>query len=558
MIKGHSLTTHLRTIFHQPTSGSKCQARRRPLSGRLFATLFLSSLVMVIQGQALAQTADTTIGQGIGTSVADVFGDGSNVQINTSVSAVTYSNPALVHRGGLNYLEVKGNIRGTGWGGEWADLTGPAPESSVNAHYAYDVPFVLRWAQNWDGTLVYYGHGRANLGLLAFVDGFLGASNEGRRLEEEGRFISEAVLMPDRGYAFFAANLNGLKQDGTFSIIALEGQFAGQPLMATVDVPIARDITRVAERLLTRLTGKPVARTIGTGHSAGALVMQFVSGGASTNLDDGRRVFTGGNFVQAYNPASGVIFDGVIPIAGDSFRLHPQFPMAAPMMMIGGQADYSGVTMVHHASRLFRAGVDISSKLWIYQVRNLPHNFAEIVESTPNINLFLLEQFGVESNADGDRMQPVTAAVIENMAELLKHGTPPPRSRLDGQGVDADGDGIPDAISFPQVGGQATQLWPFVDDPAIDTILSEQIPTSVPGLTARYLEVLSALDHEPALALPKTTCRLGGFILAADARLVPFDDFSAHWRNSGDHHSCVEHTINRLSQQRLYDRRLGQ
>ena len=96
--------------------------------------------------------------------------------------------------------------------------------------------------------------------------------------------------------------LNGLKQDGTFSIIALEGPFADQPLMATIDVPIARDITQVAERLLARLTGRPVARTIGTGHSAGALVMQFVNSGASTNLDDGTRLFTGGNFVPPIRP----------------------------------------------------------------------------------------------------------------------------------------------------------------------------------------------------------------------------------------------------------------
>lgn len=530
---------------------------QQPYISRSVAVLFVSSLILLAQGRASAQTTDTTLGQGIATHVADAYGDGSNVQINTSIQSVTYSNPRRVHRGGLNYFEVTGSIRGTGWGGEWADLSGPAPVLSANGHYSYDVPFVLRWRENWDGTLVYYGHGRAHLGFLAFADGFLGADNEGRRLEEEGTFISDGVLMSDRSCAFFAANLNGLKRDGGFSIIALEGQFAGQPLMATVDAPIARDITQVAERLLARLAGRTVERTIGTGHSAGALVMQFINGGASTNLEDGTRVFTGGNFIQAYDPTSGLIFDGVIPIAGSSFRLHPQFPMTAPMMMICGLADYSGVDMVHHASRLQRAGVDISSKLWVYQVRNLPHNFAEVVEWTPNLNR-LIEEFGGSVGADGDRMKPVVAAIIENMTELLKHDTRPPASRIDGQGVDTDGNGTPDAISFPQAGGQSTQLWPFVDDPTIDTILSEQIPTSVPGLTTRYLEVLSALDHAPALALPKTTCRLGGFILEADARLVPFEDFSEHWRNRGKYRSCVEHTMNHLSQQRLYDRRLAE
>ena len=115
-----------------------------------------------------------------------------------------------------------------------------------------------------------------------------------------------------------------------------------------------------------------------------------------------------------------------------------------------------------------------------------------------------------------------------------------------------------DAISFPQANGQSTQLWPFVDDPAIDSFLGEQIPTDVPGLTARYLEVLAALAPEPGLILPKTACRLGGFVLAADARLVPFEDFFAHWKNKGEYQACVVQTMYELSQQRLYDRRLGE
>ena len=155
-------------------------------------------------------------------------------------------------------------------------------------------------------------------------------------------------------------------------------------------------------------------------------------------------------------------------------------------------------------------------------------------------------------------MKPVVAAVIENMTELLKHGTAPPQSRIDGQGIDHNGDNIPDAISFPQASGQSTELWPFVDDPAIDTFLGEQIPTSVPGLTARYLEVLAALHHEPGLVLPGTSCRLGGFVLGIDARLAPFEDFFEHWLNRGEYRACVEHTMNRLSQERLYDRRIGQ
>lgn len=285
--------------------------------------------------------------------------------------------------------------------------------------------------------------------------------------------------------------------------------------------------------------------------------MQFLNNGATTNLDDGRRILTGGNFVEAYNPDSGNIFDGVIPIGGSSFRLHPQFPMAVPMMMISGQADYSAFDSVHHASRLLRAGVDISTRLWLYQVRNLPHNFADVVNWTPNLDA-LIESLGEPvPNGDSDLMKPLVAAVIENMVRLLKYGDPPPRSRFDGRGVDNDNDGVIDAIAFPQAGGLSTQLWPFVDDPSIDIFLGEQIPTGLPGLTPRYLEVLAALSPEPALSLPRTACRLGGFVLAVDALLVPFD-FFAHWKNEGEYRSCVIRTMGELSHQRLYDHRIGE
>jgi hypothetical protein len=73
----------------------------------------------------------------------------------------------------------------------------------------------------------------------------------------------------------------------------------------------------------------------------------------------------------------------------------------------------------------------------------------------------------------------------------------------------------------------------------------------------QYLAVLDALDHGPAIVLPGTSCRLGGFELGIDARLLPFTDFFAHGQSIGDYRACVEETVNQLSRQRLYDRRLG-
>ena len=52
------------------------------------------------------------------------------------------------------------------------------------------------------------------------------------------------------------------------------------------------------------------------------------------------------------------------------------------MILIGGNSDYAAVDEVNYAGRLQRAGVNLNASLRIYQIRNLPHNFAEIVESS--------------------------------------------------------------------------------------------------------------------------------------------------------------------------------
>jgi hypothetical protein len=505
-----------------------------------------------------ADTTDTTLGQGIGTAIPDVFGDGSGVAIATSVAAVTYGDPIHVHRGGLNYWEVTGTIRGIGWGGEWEDPGPPPTPFDALVHYAYDVPFVLRWPASWDRTLIYYSHGRTSLGLLTLAESGLGAANEGRHLEHEGDFVADAVLAPLRGHAYFAANLNGLKGDGSFSILGLEPPFLDEPLKATLDVPLARDLVQVATRLLAKLTGRSTTRVIGTGHSAGALVMQYLDGGLTDSPNSGIVTFSGGDFTVPYDASSGTLFHAFVPLAGGNFRLHPAFPMAAPMLMIGGLAEFSAFDSVLYARRLLVAGVDINASFRTYQVRNLPHSWAEIVESTPNLNAFLGGVLGLTIHADGDRMQPVVAAVIDAAVALLKSGAPPPVSRIDGVGLDTDATPGPDAIGFAQADGTLTSLLPSVFDPSLDVYDGFQFEVSVaggfPNSVPRYLQVRAAHPNEPALSLPKVTCRLGGFRISeilSDSELLPFD-FAAHWKNEGAYRACVTHAVNELRAQRLY------
>jgi hypothetical protein len=135
-------------------------------------------------------------------------------------------------------LETTGSVRGIGWGGRKDPLEGPGPSVSAHAHYAYDVPFVLRWPRNFDGTLVYYQHGYPGLGLSLLAESYLGEGNEARRFDEvESRYVSDGALAARRGHALFAPNLEGCGAT-RFSVIALglSGRAAERPAR----VPITR------------------------------------------------------------------------------------------------------------------------------------------------------------------------------------------------------------------------------------------------------------------------------------------------------------------------------
>jgi hypothetical protein len=311
--------------------------------------------------------------------------------------------------------------------------------------------------------------------------------------------------------------------------------------------------------LLETLTGKTVKATVGTGHSAGALIMQFLNGGQSMILDDerfGTRLLTGGNYNTPYDAASGRIFDAFVPFAPAEVTVNRAQPASAPMLMIGGQAEFAGVNSMLYARRVARAGGDLGL-LRVYQVRNLPHNWAEIVESTPNLNQMFLDLFGVSPQAGGDRMKPVAAAVIDRAVDWAAAGAPAPASRIEGSGLDLNGDAVPDAIAFPYANGGFTTAVPAVDDPVLDTYAGFTADTAFDIVTARYLEPLSAMAHEPAaLSLPGVTCRVGGFLVSegfSDSTLLPFANMAAHWKNFGEYQACVARQLVALSQTGLYD-----
>ena len=522
----------------------------------------LSADVLAVPA-ATVPIVDSDVAAGVGTSLSNVFGDATNVPVRTSVTSVSYEPPRLVQDRGVQYFELTGTVQGIGWGGEYQQLDGPYPILDAGVHYAYDIPFVLRWHREWDGTLVYYSHGRTELALLSLIDRVIGANNEGRRNEEEGRFISDAMISGDRRHAFFAPNVSGLGRIGQLTMIGIDAPFSSQPLAGTVDAVTARDLAAVAKRLLAKFAGKSPARTIGAGHSAGALIMQFLSGGVSLFMDEQfpKRMFTGGAYNTPYVPGSGQLFDAVVPIAPADLRVNPAFPSTAPMLMIAGQAEFAGLSAVLHAFRMKQNGVVLNNRLRIYQVRNLPHNFAEIVEATPNMNAFAAQVFGSAPRADGDRLAPVVAAVLDAALAWVARGALPPASRIEGRGIDTGGDPAPDAIGIPMADGTLTTMVPSVDDASLDSIGFLFDTASDPVVVSRYVDVLGALAHEAsALALPSLRCRRGGYVISeqfSDSTLVPFADMSAHWKNDGLFAACVAKAEAELAKTGLYDAKIA-
>src|SRR3954463_5895002 len=70
--------------------------------------------------------------------------------IDTHVDQVTMTDIAPVRRLGLSYWEIRGTIKGVGWGGSTSAL--------LQCPYEYDLPYVLRIPRRWDGGLVIYRH----------------------------------------------------------------------------------------------------------------------------------------------------------------------------------------------------------------------------------------------------------------------------------------------------------------------------------------------------------------------------------------------------------------
>ncbi len=473
--------------------------------------------------------------------------------ISTSVSRVTLSAPVSIDRLGLVYAEIRGTIEGVGWGGM---------PLSLRCHYAYELPYLLRIPPDWDGGLVIHRPGAAELEVFERLETDFGDRSLGRIFHESrDRLISDVAVHPGRRWAFFAVNQVGVAPGGAHNtrLLGEPGCPEGMPTQSMVDVPIARDHALLAQRLLRVLEGREPAMTLGTGHSAGAPVHFLLNAGVDHRRDGGP-IRAGDNHRTPYDPASGRIFDGFLwmqsAFGGRPLPADLAGGLSVPTIFLDTEADRAMVGSVSTIHQLIvNSHVDVTALSRLYTVRNIPHSTADGVlslnrEGTDYTNPERPEYF----KGGGERLRPVTAALLDALANWTMRGIPPPPSIFNGEVLTA-----PDRIEFHRTGPPATSF-PYVDDERVDSY--DQPPPIVPGpeLRTAWSNVRAALGGVVgSIVLPETACRRGAFhFFGAGPIGTHFQPFTASafldaWGSSAAHQSCRVQTVDALVAAGLYD-----
>jgi hypothetical protein len=175
-------------------------------TSRIHISLLLAPTALFSLAAWSAAQADTTVPiNDIGTQLT------GDVVIDTHVDSVTYSDPADVVFEGIPAVEIKGTVSGVGWGG------GGIVTRAANAHYKYDIPFVVRWRkQGASPRLVFFNHG-GGATLIGAVkrEKLSGTTNPHRFAELSGDLLIGVPALLD-GATYVAINRRGLRGDGTF------------------------------------------------------------------------------------------------------------------------------------------------------------------------------------------------------------------------------------------------------------------------------------------------------------------------------------------------------
>ncbi len=507
--------------------------------------------------------ADTEVViHGIGSSVA------SAVTINTHVESVTYSTPKEVQINGIDAVEIRGIVKGVGWGG-----TGIV-NRAADEHYQYRIPFVARWRKHGQcSRLVFFNHG----GGLRLIDALkrekaVGATNENRFAELNGDSLAGVPALVGQA-VYISINRRGLRSDGSFSatytssvspltaneVSKIEMELAESgpagfkhpeivpgapvPVLPTYDAATCRDIARALEQTVAGILGKPFRTKIAVGNSSGARLFAAINFGRS--VIGKKSVRTGGNQIEPYVKSSGRIFDAYLLIG---FPYEPgvehadtEIPMSAPTVFLQGQADERYQQHVTMAHELLLKGVRLNGAVWIYDIRNLTHIPRDIVMGPPS---------------NGDRLGCFASASIRNLTQLIENGQTLPVSRMAGRIINNE-------LQFDQADGSVTSSAPVPNDPRIDEIVIAadlKLQTLGKDETSRWQAVTAVLPRVcDAITPPTVACRIGGYKLSfSGARLTPFSSevLSKNYGSFECYRCRMCQVVCRLEQQRLYDSRV--
>jgi hypothetical protein len=522
--------------------------RRRPILLSILAlslTLLASPVLSGDEGRTLA-FPDPPHDDAIGTHVGS---------INTWIRRVTLSAPASVHRAGLSYSEIRGTIEGVGWGGQ---------PVTMRCHYSYVLPFVLRIPAAWSGGLVTFRHGSAPLTVWEDLEAAIGSRSVGRIFHETAdRMVSDVALHPGRGWAFFAVNYVGVAPGGAHNTLLLGGEpgcVEGTPTQGIQDVTVTRDHALLARHLLKTLRGRQPSMVLGTGQSAGTAVHLLLNAGF-----DHRRsgvVQAGDNHVTPYEPASGRIFDGFLSLqggfAGAPLGAALTGGVSAPTIFINTEVDRGTLGAISGINEMaLNPALHVPDLVRLYSVRNMPHIDSDLVLSAQRPGNDFADPASPEYfKGGGERLKPLTGALLDSLARWVTDGIAPPHSIFNGEFMTG-----PDRIVFHRTSASTT-AFPLVDDVSLDTHVGLVPPAASLTLAQRtaWVNVRNALGATVgSIVLPETACRRSGLHFLGTGpvgtAVNPFDEptFLTRWGSSAAHQTCRVQTVEALSALGLYD-----
>jgi hypothetical protein len=409
--------------------------------------------------------------------------------------------------------------------------------------------------------LAVYRHGSAPLALWEALEDELGARSIGRIFHESAdRFIADVALHPARRWAFFAVNQVGVAPGGGYNtrLLGEPDCAAGVPTQSIVDVTIARDHAVLAQRLLRILRGREPALTLGTGHSAGAVPHSLLNAGIDHRRAGGP-IEAGDNHRTPYVPASGRIFDAFLALQG-GFPAPPAPALlgglSAPTIFVSTEGDRGLAGPINLLNQMaLNELIDARAMNRFYTVRNVPHIDADLVWSLKRTGTDFTDPARPQYfRGGGERLKPLTAAMLDALADWVRWGVAPPRSIFNGE-IQT----MPDRIEFHRTSAPAT-AFPYVDDVDVDTY--DQPPPITPGppLRLAWANVRDALDGiVGSIVLPETACRRGSFhffgIGPVGTHFVPFDEavFLGRWGSAAAHNACRIQTVESLAAAGFYD-----